>query len=161
MQFNMIDGYIAVYREAIMAKELNTNIEIDAPAENVWNVLTDFSRYSQWNPLIRSISGEARQDGRLEVFVQPPGGKGMTFRPIILAFRPGHELRWIGQLMLPGIFDGEHQFQIEPLGENRTRFVHREVFSGLLVPFLWGSIEKQTRQGFEEMNRALKTQVEQ
>jgi hypothetical protein len=44
--------------------------------------------------------------------------------------------------------------------ENRTRFVHREVFSGLLVPFLWNSLNKQTRQGFEEMNRALKMQVE-
>lgn len=144
-----------------MAKELNTNIEINAPAETVWQVLTDFSRYSQWNPFIRSIFGEARRGGTLEVFIQPPGGNGMTFRPVIVALQPGRELRWIGRLLLPGIFDGEHQFQIEPLGENRTRFVHREVFSGLLVPFLWSSLDKQTRQGFEEMNRALKMLVEQ
>jgi hypothetical protein len=79
-----------------MAKELNTTIEIDAPAETVWEVLTDFSRYNQWNPFIRSISGEARQGGTLEVFIQPPGGNGMTFRPVILALQPGRELRWMG-----------------------------------------------------------------
>ncbi|WP_413467182.1 SRPBCC family protein [Pleurocapsa sp. FMAR1] len=124
-------------------------------------MLIDFSRYNQWNPFIRSINGEARQGETLEVFMQPSGGKGMTFRPVILALHPGRELRWTGRLLLPGIFDGEHQFQIEPIGENRTRFVQRELFSGLLVPFLWNSLDKQTREGFEEMNRALKVQVEQ
>lgn len=144
-----------------MAKELNTHIEINAPAETVWQVLTDFSRYSQWNPFIRSIRGQAKQGETLEVFIQPPGANGMTFRPVILALQPERELRWMGRLLLPGIFDGEHQFQIEPLGENHTRFVQREVFSGLLVPFLWSSLDKQTRQGFEEMNHALKMQIEQ
>jgi hypothetical protein len=123
-------------------------------------LLTNFSRYSQWNPFIRSISGEARQGGKLEVFIQQPGGNKMTFRPIVLALQPGRELRWLGRLLLPGIFDGEHQFQIEPLGDNRTRLTQREAFSGLLVPFLWSSLDKQTRQGFEEMNRALKRQAE-
>ncbi|MBF2001279.1 MAG: SRPBCC domain-containing protein [Synechococcales cyanobacterium M58_A2018_015] len=156
-----IDPYsVADCSEAIVAKEINTSIEINAPAETVWQVLINFSCYAQWNPFIRSIQGEARQGATLEVFIQPPGRNGMTFRPIILALEPGRELRWIGRLLLPGIFDGEHQFQLEPIGGNRTKFVHREVFSGLLVPFLWSSLAQPTRQGFEEMNGALKAQVE-
>ncbi len=128
-----------------MAKELNTNIEIDAPSSIVWEALTDFSRYSQWNPFIRSIRGEAKQGGQLEIFIQPPGGRGMTFRPVILDLKPERELCWIWQLLLPGIFDSEHQFQIEPLGENRTRLIHREVFSGLLVPLLWRDLDTKIR----------------
>lgn len=150
-----------VYQGAIMAKALDTHIEINASTETVWQVLIDFSRYGQWNPFIRSIRGEAKQGEKLEVFIQPPGGRGMLFRPVILTLKPGCELRWLGRFLLPGIFDGEHQFQIEPLGDNRTRFIQREVFSGLLVPFLWSSLSRRTRQGFEEMNRALKMQVEQ
>jgi hypothetical protein len=84
----------------------------------------------------------------------------MTFRPIILALQPEAELRWLGRLMLPGIFDGEHQFQLEPIGEARTRLIHRETFSGLLVPLLWRKLDTQTRQGFEAMNRALKQRAE-
>jgi hypothetical protein len=148
-------------QETIMAKELKTTIEIDASANMVWNVLTDFSRYGEWNPFIRSIHGKAKQGEQLEVFLQPPGGNGMRFRPVILALQPEQELRWLGRFMLPGIFDGEHQFQIEPIGEGRTRLIHREFFSGLLVPLLWRSLETQTRQGFVEMNHALKTRVEQ
>jgi hypothetical protein len=143
-----------------MAKEIKTTIEIDASVSTIWAVLTDFGRYSEWNPFIRSIRGQAKQGERLEIFIQPPGGNGMTFRPVILALQPEHELRWIGRIMVPGIFDGEHQFQLEPMGERRTRLIHGEVFSGLLVPLLWQNLDTQTRQGFEEMNNALKNRVE-
>jgi hypothetical protein len=143
-----------------MAKEIKTTIEIDASVSKIWMVLMDFSRYSEWNPFIRSIRGQAKQGERLEIFIQPPGGNGMTFRPVILALQPEHELRWIGRIVVPGIFDGEHQFQLEPIGERRTRLIHREVFSGLLVPLLWQTLDTQTRQGFEEMNLALKNRVE-
>jgi hypothetical protein len=143
-----------------MAKEIKTTIEIDASASKIWAVLTDFSHYSEWNPFIRSIRGKAQQGERLEIFIQPPGRNGMKFRPVILALQPEHELRWIGRIMVAGIFDGEHQFQLEPIGASRTRLIHREVFSGLLVPLLWQTLDTQTRQGFEEMNRALKNRVE-
>lgn len=143
-----------------MTKELKTMIEIDASADAIWTVLTDFSRYHEWNPFIRSIRGKAKLGERLEIFIQPPGGNGMTFHPVILALQPKYELRWMGRLILPGVFDGEHQFQIEPIGERRTQLIHREVFSGLLVPLLWKNLDTQTRQGFEEMNHALKSHVE-
>ncbi|WP_416672597.1 SRPBCC family protein [Egbenema bharatensis] len=144
-----------------MVKEINTSIEIDAPTTAVWQVFIDFSRYSQWNPFIRSITGKPNQGEQLEVFIQPPGGSGMKFRPVILNLQPERELRWRGRLLLPGVFDGEHQFQLEPIGENRTRFIHSEVFAGLLVPFLWRDLDTKVRQGFEEMNQALKNVVEQ
>jgi hypothetical protein len=143
-----------------VARELKTTIEIDASVDAIWSVLIDFSRYSEWNPFIRSIHGKAEKGEQLEIFIQSPGGNGMTFRPVILALQPDCELRWLGRFILPGIFDGEHQFQIEPIGERRTRLIHREVFSGLLVPLLWRSLNIQTRQGFEAMNQALKTRVE-
>lgn len=143
-----------------MAREIRTTIEIDAPASRVWAVLTDFGRYSEWNPFIRSIHGQAKQGEQLEILIQPPGVTGMTFRPVILALQPETELRWLGRLILPGIFDGEHQFQLEPIGAGRTQLIHRERFSGLLVPLLWRSLDIQARAGFEAMNHALKQRVE-
>jgi uncharacterized protein YndB with AHSA1/START domain len=68
----------------MMTREIKTTIEIDAPTNTVWTVLTDFSRYSEWNPFIRLIHGKAQQGEQLEILIHPPGGKGMTFRPIIL-----------------------------------------------------------------------------
>src|SRR5688572_24984610 len=141
-------------------RELLTEIEIDASPARVWKVLLDFPAHADWNPFIRSIQGQARVGEELEVRVQPEGGKPMSFRPRVLAAEPEKELRWRGRFLLPGIFDGEHFFRIEALAAQRTRFVHGEQFSGMLVPLAWGSMENGTRAGFVAMNRALKARAE-
>jgi len=90
---------------------------------------------------------------------QAPGAKGMTFRPTVLAATPDKELRWLGHLLIPRLFDGEHQLLISQLGDQRIPFTQREVFRGLLVPFTGGILAK-TEQGFVAMNEALKKRAE-
>jgi hypothetical protein len=141
-------------------RELRREIEIEAPPQRVWEVVTDFAAYPEWNPFIRRISGEAREGARLEVRIEPPGGRAMTFKPTVQAVEANRELRWLGRLLVPGIFDGEHGFRIEPLEDNRSRFIQSERFSGVLVGFAAGTLAK-TEAGFEQMNVALKTRVEQ
>ncbi len=136
-------------------KELHSEIEIDASAESVWRILTDFSSYPQWNPFIRRISGEAKTGERLEVRLEPPESRGVTLKPKVLTIEPNRELRWLGHLLVPGLFNGDHTLAIEPLEENRARFVQREAFKGFLVPLLARSLDNNTRRGFKEMNRAL------
>lgn len=142
-------------------KELRSEIEIQAPAERVWMLLTDFAAFPHWNPFIRRASGKIQVGERLEVQIQPPGARGMTFRPRVLKAEPQRELRWLGHLLIPGLFDGEHIFTIESLASNRIRFIQREVFSGLLVPLLARGLDAGTQRGFEEMNQALKARAEQ
>ncbi len=126
-------------------REIVTDIEINAPAERVWKVLTDFTHYPEWNPFIRSASGHFREGGRIEVRIEPPGARGMTFCPVLLAVDAPRELRWLGKLGVRGVFDGEHAFVIESRGGNHVRFVHWERFGGLLVPLLWRTLDTNTR----------------
>jgi hypothetical protein len=83
----------------------------------------------------------------------------MTFKPTVLAAEPARELRWLGRLLVPGLFDGEHSFRIEPLPGGRSRFVQSERFSGVLVRPLRKTLDR-TLLGFEQMNGALKAEVE-
>ncbi len=136
-------------------------IEIDAPAERVWQVLTDFGKFPEWNPFIRKIDGHAKVGARLQVQIGASGTRAMSFSPKMLNVEPNRELRWLGRLLIPGLFNGEHSFIIEPLDEKRVRFVQREKFTGLLVPFMTKSLDRDARRGFEEMNRALKERAEQ
>src|SRR5919106_1960589 len=136
-------------------RELRTEIEIDASPELVWQVLTDFDAYGEWNPFIRSIEGEPVVGSQLKVRIEPPGARGMTFKPMVRAVEPARELRWLGRLFVPGLFDGEHRLALEPVGGVRSRFIQSERFSGLLVRPL-GKTLAATEQGFVEMNRALK-----
>ena len=141
-------------------KELHSQIEIEAPAEHVWQLLTDFAAYPEWNPFIRRVNGRPEVDEQLVVRMRPSGTRGLTFRPTVMTVEPNRQLRWLGHLLVPGLFDGEHIFEIEELARDRVLFVQREVFKGLLVPLLARSLDRDTQRGFEEMNRALRERAE-
>jgi hypothetical protein len=128
-------------------KQLHPEIEISTPAERVWELLTDFASYPQWNPFIRNISGQPAPGERFEVRLERPGGRAMTIKPKVLRAEPYRELRWLGHLLLPGVFDGEHSFTIEPLEDNRVRFIQREAFKGLLVPRSPGALSPTRSEG--------------
>ena len=140
--------------------ELRTEIDVEAPAALVWAVLVDFERYGEWNPYIPRIGGALSVGGRLTVHTRPSGTRGRTFHPEVALVEPGVEFRWIGRLPIRGLFEGLHVFRVEPLGERRSRFVHREEFLG---PVAWLHRLLRlpaTRRGFLEMNEALKGRAE-
>ena len=122
-------------------------------------MLVDFADYPRWNPFVRSIVGVARAGEKLAVRIQPPGQGGMTFRPVVLKAEERRELRWRGKVLLPGLFDGEHYFVLEPAARG-TLLRHGELFSGLLVPLFRKSLDGATRAGFLAMNEALKREAE-
>ncbi len=139
---------------------LSSEIEIHAPAERVWAILSDFGAYPTWNPFIRRISGPLKVGARLDAELQPPGSRGMRFRPVVQTVEPNRELSWLGRLFgIPHLFDGRHAFSIEPLSADRVRFVQQETFTGFLVP-LAGGMLSATELGFAAMNRALKERAE-
>jgi hypothetical protein len=139
--------------------QLRTEIEIEAPCARVWEVLTDFQRFHEWNPFITSIAGELRVGQKLEVTISPPESSEMTFKPHLLVHEPNQELRWRGKVLFKGVFDGEHFFQLSESAPGRTRFVHGEDFSGFLVRFMTAKLTHVAR-GFIYMNQALKKRVE-
>jgi hypothetical protein len=72
----------------------------------------------------------------------------------------GQRLRWQGRLAVPRLFDADHLFTVEPRGAAGSRLVQQERFSGLLVPFLRGSLDRGTLPAFQAMNSALKDRAE-
>jgi hypothetical protein len=140
--------------------EIVTKIKIDASPDKIWGILTDFARYPEWNPFIRQVSGEAVRGHQLTASICPPGGKAMTFRPTVLVAEANTELRWLGRLLFPSLFDGEHYFLLSPLAPDQTHLIHGERFSGILVPLLKSQLESGTRAGFMAMNQALKARAE-
>jgi hypothetical protein len=142
-----------------MALHLKTSIDIDATPDAVWAVLSDLPAYPSWNPFIREVGGELAAGERLDVRMQPEGGRAMRFRPTVLSAKPGRELRWRGRLVAPGVFDGEHRFAIEPT-PGGSRLLQEERFTGVLVPLLAKGLRTRTLPAFEQMNEAVKERAE-
>ncbi|MGB8433665.1 MAG: SRPBCC domain-containing protein [Burkholderiales bacterium] len=140
--------------------ELLTDIEIAGRPEQVWAILTDFATYPRWNPFIRHVEGAAEEGRLLEVCIHPPGARHENFRPKVLVADAPRELRWRTRLLVPGVFEGEHRFLLEPLPNGHVRFEQREQFRGLLTPLMRDRIDRSLCRGFREMNAALKGRVE-
>jgi len=140
-------------------KLIETEILIDATPEKVWAILTNFENHPKWNPFITSIHGEKKIGEQLTVSIKPPGRNGMTFKPIVTSYKENTEFRWKGKLGIPGIFDGEHYFQLISQENNRTKLIHGEQFSGILVALMGKALNK-TKEGFELMNKSLKIESE-
>jgi hypothetical protein len=140
-------------------KRIRVVTDIAAPVETVWAELCAVSTYPDWNPFIKQFTGTLHPGTRPEVRIAPPGGRAMTFRPTITRVEEGRRLEWLGRLVLPGIFDGRHSFQLEALVNGSTRLTQAEEFSGILVA-LPGPLLERTRTGFEAMNEALRLRAE-
>ena len=139
--------------------EIRTELEIAAPAAEVWGILTDFPRYQEWNPFITEISSDHVEGSPLTVQLSLPEGRDYRIKPRLLRFEENRELRWRGHLLIPGLFDGEHFFRLQEVNAQRTRFIQGENFSGVLVRFSGRTITRAAR-GFVYMNEALKRRAE-
>lgn len=141
-------------------RRIHTEIEIDAPAQRVWEILADLPSYGQWNPLIREASGALQAGGQLQLCISAPGLAQRRVPVELLAVEPGRELRWLGRLVMPLLLDGDHSFLLSPLGPKRVRVVQQETFSGLCVPFVAPWLMPNMTRGFEAMNLALRQRAE-
>jgi len=154
--FTLILTALSATACAIVPKnEVVTETHIPAKPEQIWSILTDGEHYSEWNPFIINMQGNIKKGNQLKNTMQPSPGEQRTFTPTILEAKPNEELRWIGRVGLPGVFDGEHYFLLKTEAGG-TRFIHGEKFSGFA---LWFMDTDKFATNFEAMNEALSERV--
>lgn len=144
-------------------QQIQAAIDIAAPAERVWRLLTDFAAFPRWNPFIRQLRmrGELRPGTPLEVQLLL-GKRVMKLTPTLSMVEPGQELRWQLRQVVPGLFDVERIFQIQPRTGGGVCFVQREECTGLLVaPILNLGMARDIRRGYDRFNLAMKAMAEE
>ena len=148
---------ITLLNVSAMAKEIKTEIQINAKPEKIWILFTSFDNYSNWNPFIKLVNGEVIVGNKITVKIEPPEEKRMTFKPKVLTYETNKEVSWIGRLIFPGLFDGKHKFELIDNGDGTTTFKQSENFKGILV---WMVNIENTKKGFQAMNEKLKELAE-
>jgi hypothetical protein len=141
-------------------KEVKTQILILAPPDKIWGILMDIGKYPEWNTFMKILAGKYEKREKIKVKIFPPDTNPMTFKPTILAMDLNRGMCWRGHLLIPGIFDGRHYFELVDNGNGTTTFIHREVFKGFLVGLFKKKLDNNTKRGFEEMNQQLKKRAE-
>jgi len=138
------------------------DVEIEAPTAEVWQVLTDFASYPEWNPYAIRLAGVAALGETIELTIaQENWPEPLVVTPTIVRLDAGREIGWHGRAFFTGLHETAHYFQLVPLGPNRTRLHQAEEFRGWLPARVEGSAEwAYTENAFRAMNEALKRRVE-
>jgi demethylmenaquinone methyltransferase/2-methoxy-6-polyprenyl-1,4-benzoquinol methylase len=136
-------------------RRIEAEVEIEAPAERVWAVLTDFAAYPWWNPFMAEVHGEARVGATLRARLEAPGAPRLHARLRVTKVERPRELRWTGTR---GLVRGERVITITPVGDGRVRFAQHTDFAGLLARLL-GLLDRY-EPAMAAMNAALKARAE-
>lgn len=136
---------------------IETTIHVDAAPAAVWDVISDFGAFEQWNPMVVAADGRAEVGARLTIQVVLSKGRApQRARSTVLVCDPEREVRWGGGFR--PLLWVEHWVRIASDGPG-TRVEHGESFAGLLArPGLW--LLGLTAAPYEAMNEALKRRVE-
>ncbi len=137
-----------------------TVVDINAPGDRVWQALTDLNGYHAWNPFLTSASGTVAPGNTIKIAAKI-GNRTITFHPRIVTVEPGKKMVWVGRLLSPELFEGEHAFEVIEIDQSHTRVIQSEHFKGILVAAFWRRFSPALLQGFRAMDDALKQRCEQ
>lgn len=136
-----------------MSHDVRTEIELDAPIDKVWALLADVENYGDWNGIFRFSRANLKPGGRGILWAKV----GAPFQvPLPVKFQvvdEESELRWQGGF--GPVVHGSHYLQLEALPNNRTRLVHGETFSGIVIDATWKAIAKGLPGAYKAFNKKL------
>lgn len=141
---------------------ISTSVEITASPDAVWSLLADFSQYAQWNPYLSNIEGEFKVGETLTVTLIDANFEGpLVVKPRMASIEPGKSFAWRGTLLMQGLMDTHHVFEITGTADGNTRIHQYEEFRGMIaheMADLTGRHAK-TQQAFETMHAAIAAEL--
>jgi hypothetical protein len=129
-------------------------IEIAAPADLVWEVLTGIDRWPDWDPntSAATIDGDIAE-GTTFSFKAGPG----TIRSVIRSVERPRLIGWTGTTF--GI-NAHHVWTLEPVGTSTTRVRTAETFGGIVPRLLRRSLKKTLDETLDDLVEHLKAEAE-
>ncbi len=141
-------------------QQVNSSIDINAPASLVWAILTDFESYQRWNPYIGAILGKPNTGSALSIALRGQRRGVTCMSSLLTQVREPRELRWRRRRFAPGVFTTEHRFRIETLPAGGVRFHQSEQIKGVFAALFGQRSRRAMEEGFHAMNHALKARAE-
>lgn len=139
---------------------LYTEIEINAPKQQVWQALFHKNQWKHWNTFLFDCDSTVPFRKGHEVFLslrRIPHEEETEFAPLVIQVQPDICLSWVSSI--PGLRN-EYLFELQEIGMGRTKYVHKNYYSGLLTRVFLPFIKNDEQRGNQRMARELKRYVE-
>jgi hypothetical protein len=137
--------------------EVTTSIDLKVPASRVWDVITSFAEYDDWNPAMVRMHAVLTKGASISFVARAAGHVENVFGELV-SVDTGREVGWWRPVSLPSAWwlRSERYLCVTSLGVGESWFVQRERFAGLSLPFVWRKLKPKVEDAFNVMNRALK-----
>ena len=137
-------------------KHFSSTVDIAAPAEMIWAILTDAAAYPSWNSTVERIEGHIALGEKVSVYTKSDPARAFPLK--VSEFEPGRKMIWSGGMPL-GLFTGTRSYKLEPQKNGHVTFSMSEEFSGLLALLITRSIP-DLQLAFETFAADLKRRAE-
>jgi len=148
-----------VLKTSGLTRVLDSWIELNVPVSDVWDALVDVQSWEKWNSFIPMVEGSLAVGNKMKIKVVSPGMKEMIFEPVVYEIEKHQKISWGGGFLL-FVYNGVHEFLLEKIDDNTTRFRQIEKFQGPIVLLMKKMIQK-TALGYLNMNEEFKSFLEQ
>lgn len=115
--------------------EYSAGINIRAKPDRVWMLMTNAADFPRWNSTVKSIEGKIAlgQTIKLVAAISPD----RVFNLNVIEFIPEKRMVWSdGNAM----FKGVRTYTLSPKADGSTDFRMSEVYTGLMLPMIAGSL---------------------
>ncbi|MEV0360229.1 SRPBCC domain-containing protein [Nocardia sp. NPDC050697] len=143
-----------------MAFVLDHVVEIDAPAELVWDVVTDLPRYGEWNPFVPECRSTLEPGDPIDMHVRLRGATPRRQREWIVEHTPGSTLGYRMKPVPLGTLHSLRTHTVTALDAGRTRYASHFELNGWLHPLVATLLGADLRRGFSGMTDGVKTRAE-
>ena len=137
-------------------KSFATQIDIQAPPEQVWRVLVDLPNWTQWNTTVLRTVGSVERNAKVTVFVKLSPKRGFTVK--VVELDAPRRMVWSSGMPF-GLFKGTRVYELVSRNNQGTQFRMREEFTGPLSGLIGKSIPDM-QPAFDEFAQCLKRELE-
>jgi uncharacterized protein YndB with AHSA1/START domain len=140
-------------------KCVRAEVEIDAPIERVWRILTDLEGYAAWNPFTPRVESTLRIGDPVHLHVRLVGARLMHRVETVTRNEP-YTLGWDMQMGGGVLLYAERVQVLTALDENRTHYMTEDCFRGWLRPLVLALFGGGMQRGFRDCGLGLKKAAE-
>lgn len=142
-----------------MAIIIDHEIEIDAAAETVWEVITDVATYPEWNPFVKVCQTSLKPGEPINMKVML-GNKLQKANEIIKDVTPGRGFSYNMKPLPMGALRSYRTHDIEKVDLRRCIYRSHFELAGWLSPVVGALMGSKLQAGFDGMAAGIKTRAE-
>lgn len=134
-------------------------VEINAPIDVAWTVLTEVDKYSQWNPFTPQVRTDFSLGSPANLLVRMGPAK-FRITETVCAFEKPRRIAWKKKFGAPWLLHAVREQHLEPVGKTSCSYHNTDRLTGLLAPMVFVCFGGYMRRGFHDVAEGLKAWAE-